>query len=201
MPSRSGLALRQFTLRLPGRLQQTVRVSHNRGQQPRPCLLVGPVDGRLSLDAGPQVPPVPLGLGPIPHTGLLHGRQGSHEFDGPVRQQIEGVFHSTASENIRGVQRHPHPALSQVARLPSQAQAGLEHRPHLVVENQLGPKHLECALGEGTVLNLDTQGPFPADVEVGPGLGLSIAHLVVGLEQQRRGSRRGGTLSRPLSAQ
>ena len=45
-------ALRQSLLRLPRQLQQTVRVGHNRGQQPRPCPLVGPVDGRLSLDAG-----------------------------------------------------------------------------------------------------------------------------------------------------
>ena len=56
---------------------------------------------------------------------------------------------------------------------------------------QLGPNHLERALGEGPVLNLDSQGHFPADVEVGPGFGLGVAHLVVGLQQQRRGQQAG----------
>ena len=83
----------QSPLRLPRHFQQPVRVSHNRGQQPRPCFAVGPVDSRLSLDAGAQVPLVPLGLGPMAHGGPLHGRQGSHEFDHSIRQQIEGVLH------------------------------------------------------------------------------------------------------------
>ena len=45
-------ALRQFNLRLPRHFQQPVRVSHNRGQQRATRFAVGPVDGRLSLDAG-----------------------------------------------------------------------------------------------------------------------------------------------------
>ena len=66
-------ALRQFTLRLPRHLQQPVRVGHDLTQQGGTRLAVGPVGGRLSLDAGAQVPPVPPGLGPSLHTGLLHG--------------------------------------------------------------------------------------------------------------------------------
>ena len=42
---------------------------------------------------------------------------------------------------------------------------------------------------------------LPADVEVRPGLGLGVADLAVGLEQEAVASRQDGTLSRPLSAQ
>ena len=96
-------ALRQFTLRLPRHFQQTVRVSHNRGQQRATCFAVGPVDGRLSLYAGSQVPLVPLGLGPFLHTGLLHGRQRPQQLDDPVGQQIEGVPHRAPAQDVCGV--------------------------------------------------------------------------------------------------
>ena len=40
-------------------------------------------------------------------------------------------------------------------------------------------------LAKGPVLHLNPQGHLPTEVEVGPGLGLGVADLVVGLQQQR----------------
>ena len=64
----------------------------------------------------------------------------------------------------------------------------------------MGPEHLQCALGKGHILCLNPQSHLPADVDVSPGLGLGVADLVVGLQQEAVASRLGGTLSRPLSA-
>ena len=55
----------------------------------------------------------------------------------------------------------------------------------------LGAKHLQPTLGKGPVFHLNPQGYFPPEVKVGPGLGLGVAHLVVGLEQQRRRQQAG----------
>ena len=46
-------------------------------------------------------------------------------------------------------------------------------------------------LAKGPVLHLNPQGHLPTEVEVGPGLGLGVADLVVGLQQQRRGQQAG----------
>ena len=78
---------------------------------------------------------------------------------------------------------------SRWPRLPGQAQAGLEYRPHFVMENQLGAEPMECSLGEGPFLNLDAQGHSPANIEVGPGLGLGVSHFVVSLQEQRSGQQ------------
>ena len=59
------------------------------------------------------------------------------------------------------------------------------------MQYQLRPEHLQRTLGKGSVLNLNPQGDFPPDVEVGPRLGLGVADLVVGLQQQRRGQQAG----------
>ena len=193
--------LRQFPLRQPRQFQQPVRVGHDPGQQRLPRPLVGPVYGSLSLDAGGKVPPVSLGLGPFPDADSINLGQRPHQLDDTVRQQIVGVLDRPPAQDVGRVQRHLHAALLQVPRLPGEAQAGLEYLPHLVVQDQLGAKHLECALGEGPVLHLNPQGHLPADVEVGPGLGLGVADLVVRLEQEGSGQQAGRHAVRPLSAQ
>ena len=59
------------------------------------------------------------------------------------------------------------------------------------MQDQLGAKHLQRALGEGPVFRLNSQGYFPAEVKAGPGLGLGVAHPVVGLEQQGHSQQAG----------
>ena len=115
----------------------------------------------------------------------------TQQLDDPVRQQVAGVLHRAPPQDVGRVQRNPHAPLFQIARLPGQPQAGLEHLPHFVVQDQLGAEHLQCALGKGPVLHLNPQGHFPAEVKVSSGLGLGVAHLVVGLEQQRRRQQAG----------
>ena len=95
--------------------QQPVRIGHYLSQQCRPRFAVRPVDRRLALDAGTQVPLVPLGFGPFRQDGVRHGRQGPQQFDDAVRQQIIGVLHRAQSQDAGRVQRHPHPTLFQVA--------------------------------------------------------------------------------------
>ena len=46
-------------------------------------------------------------------------------------------------------------------------------------------------LAKGSILNLNPQRHLPPDVEVSPCPGLGVAHLVVGLQQQRRGQQAG----------
>ena len=99
--------------------------------------------------------------------------------------------HRAPAQDVGRVQRHLHAPPFQVARLPGKAQAGLEYLPHLVVQYQLGAKHLQCALGKGPILHLNPQRHLPADVEVRSGLGLDVADLVVGLEQQGSGQQAG----------
>ena len=183
--------LGQLPLRLPRQLQQAVGVGHNPGQQGRARPLVRPVDGRLSLDAGGKVPPVSPGLGPFPDADSLNLRQRPQQLDDPVGQQVVSVPHRAPAQDVGRVQRDPHAPPFQVARLPGQPQTGLEHLPNLVVQDQLGAEHLQRALGEGPILYLNPQRHLPADVEIGPGLGLGVADLVVGLEQQRRGQQAG----------
>ena len=131
-------------------------------------------------------------LSPLSDGDILHRRQSPHQLHDAVGQQIVGVLHRAATQDVGGVQCHPHPSpLFQVARLSGQTQAPLKHLTHLVVQDQLGPEHLKGALGKGTLLNLNPQGHLPPDVKVGSGLGLSVAHLVVGLQQQRRGQQAG----------
>ena len=89
------------------------------------------------------------------------------------------------AQDIRRVQRHPHPTLFQVARLPGQAQAGLEHRPHLVVENQLGTKHCSVLLAKGrSSISIPSSG-----CQVGAGLSAS---LTLSWVQQQRGGQQAG---------
>ena len=59
------------------------------------------------------------------------------------------------------------------------------------MQYQLGPEQLQRTLGKGSILNLNPQRHLPTDVEVSPRLGLGVAHLVVGLQQQRRGQQAG----------
>ena len=59
------------------------------------------------------------------------------------------------------------------------------------MQYQLGAEHLQRALGEGPILHLNPQRHLPADVEVGPGLGLGVADLVMGLQQQGSGQQAG----------
>ena len=56
---------------------------------------------------------------------------------------------------------------------------------------RLAAEYPQRALGEGPVLHLNPQGYFPAEVKVGPSLGLGIADLVVGLEQKGRRQQAG----------
>ena len=84
------------------------------------------------------------------------------------------------------------PTLFQVARLPSQAQAALEHLPHLVVQYQSAPGTSAACSWQRVYPQSQSPGRhFPPDVEVSPRLGLGVAHLVVGLQQQRRGQQAG----------
>ena len=55
----------------------------------------------------------------------------------------------------------------------------------------MGPEHLQRALGKWSILNLNPQRHLPADVEVSPGLGFSVADLVVGLQQEGSGQQAG----------
>ena len=59
------------------------------------------------------------------------------------------------------------------------------------MQDQLGAKHLQRALGEGPVFRLNPQRHFPPEVKVSPGFRLGVADLVVGLEQQRRRQQAG----------
>ena len=59
------------------------------------------------------------------------------------------------------------------------------------MQDQLGAEYPQRALGEGPVLHLNPQGYFPAEVKVGPSLGLGVADLVVGLEQKGRRQQAG----------
>ena len=94
------------------------------------------------LTLEPRYRLISLGLAPFFDARLLHGRQRPHQFDDPVRQQIEGVPHRAPPQDVGRVQRHLHAPLFQIARLPGQPQAGLEYLPHLVVQDQLGSEHL-----------------------------------------------------------
>ena len=102
----------------------------------------------------------------------------------PVGQQIVGVLHRPAAQDAGGVQGHPHAAPLQVPGLPRQPQTPLAHPPHSVVQDQLRTEQLQRALGKGPLLNLNPQGHLLPDVEVGFRLGLGVAGLVVGLQQQ-----------------
>ena len=114
----------------------------------------------------------------------------------PSANRLQVSFTAPRPRMLARVQCHPHPAPFQIPRLPGQTQAGLEYLPHLVVQDQLGAKHLQRALGEGPVFRLNSQGYFPpgyfpAEVKAGPGLGLGVAHPVVGLEQQGHSQQAG----------
>ena len=134
---------------------------------------------------------VSLTLRPLSDVDALQLCQRSRQFDDPVGQQVAGVLHRATPQDVGRVQRHLHTAPFQIPRLPGQSQTGLEHLPHLVVQDQLGAKYLQRALGEGTLFHLNSQGRFPPEVKVGPGLGLGVAHLVLGLEQQGRRQQAG----------
>ena len=55
------------------------------------------------------------------------------------------------------------------------------------MEDQLGSKQLQRALGEGPVLHLNTQRHLPPDIKIRPLFGFGVAYLVIGLQQQRVG--------------
>ena len=180
-----GAVLRQFHPRLSRQFQQPVRISHYLPQKLPPRFAVRPVDYRGAaspLMLEPRYLWYPWASAHAGEGGVRHGRQDPQQFDDAVCQQIVGVLHRAPSQDVGRVQRHPHPTLFQVARLPRQAQTALEHLPHLLVQYQLRPEHLQRTLGKGSILNLNPQGDFPPDVEVSPRLGLGVAHPVVGLQ-------------------
>jgi hypothetical protein len=55
----------------------------------------------------------------------------------------------------------------------------------LLVDDQLSPELLQCALGERTCLHFDAQRHFPPQVIVGALFGFVVRDPVVGLQHQR----------------
>ena len=90
------------------------------------------------------------------------------------------------TQDVAGVQNDLELATPEVARLAREVQALLEDRPHPLVQDQVRPKQLQRALGEGPLLQADAQRHLPAQVEVRPRLGLLVRYSLVGLQEQRR---------------
>ena len=197
-----GAILGQLPLRLARQFQQPVRVSPNPGQQGSARPLVRPVYGRFSLDAGDLVPPISLGFGPFPDADSLNLRQSPQQLDDPVGQQIVSVPNRPPAQDVGRVQPPPSCSASSGSPIPGQS-AGLDSNTSRTLSCRISWAWNTCnvLLAKGLVLHLNPQRHLPADVEVRSGLGLGVAHLVVGLEQESRGQQLGGTLSRPLSAQ
>ena len=83
-----GAVLRQFHPRLPRQSQQPVRVSHYLSQQRRPRFAVRPVNHRLALDAGAQVPLVSLGFGPFPDVDFRHAARARNSLTIPSANRL-----------------------------------------------------------------------------------------------------------------
>ena len=162
----------------------------SRPPQWRDRLAVGPVDGRLSLDAGAQVP-----------LSTAHGTPGPRPIACTlVRPRTASARMSLTIPSASRLQvslTAPRPRMfvvSSATLMPrafsgspicrAQAQLDLEHRPHRSWRINWARNTWSVLLAKGRSSISMPRATFPADVEVGPGLGLGVAHLVVGLQQQ-----------------
>ena len=129
-----------------------------------------------------------------PFLGLNCGQGGQspHQFDDAVGQEVVGVFHGTAAEDVGGIQGNLELALLEVAALAGEAQALLEDGLQSLVQDELGAEDLQGALGEGTFVEPNAECHLPAQVEVGPLLGLLVGGTVVGLQEQSGGQEARG---------
>src|SRR5207245_7185874 len=73
----------------------------------------------------------------------------------------------------------------EVAGLTGEGEALAEDRAHPVMDDELGPKQLQGALGERALVEADPQGDLPAQIEGGPRRGLVVGDPVVRLQEQR----------------
>jgi len=177
---------RQAGERVPGHVEQAVGVGDDALQEHLPRLEVVPVDRRLALQARPEVAGQAVRRRPALRGTTGQRGQGSHELADPVGQQVVGVLDRAPAQDEARVQHGRDRARPEVARPAGEGQAPLEDGPHLVVQDQLGAEQLQGALGEGALLQADAERHRPAQVEVGPRLGLLVGDAVVGLQQQRR---------------
>jgi len=120
-----------------------------------------------------------------PHACLV-GQRPQHE-DDAVPEEVVGVFHRPAAEDVRRVQRQAElGAALEVTPLLGQSQATLEDRPLPLIDDELGAELLEGGLGEGFRVHLDAEGHLPLQVICRPAARLVIRDASVGLEDERR---------------
>jgi hypothetical protein len=66
------------------------------------------------------------------------------------------------------------------------------------MQDQARPKELQRTLGEGTLLQTYAQRHLPAQLELGPRLGLLVGYSLMGLQEQRRRQQARGDARTPV---
>ena len=119
----------------------------------------------------------------IHHSARIHVEEQLREADKQLREH-------DSRERCR-VQDQAQGRALQQALLPGQLQAAQKDGLELVVQDQLGPKRLQRALGKGLGIDLHPQGHLPTQIQARPAVCFGVADLVVHLQQQRRGQETG----------
>ncbi len=150
------------------------------------ALLLGviPVDVKLALEARGEVSSQPLLCNELVAINVLQLHDGPDNPGDLVGQQIEGVLDCATAEDRRRVDPDRELLLLQQAGTAARADARFEHLLVLVVQHQLGPKHLQGALGAKLLIHVDAQSYLPTKVERGTLDRLVIRHAVLRLQNQ-----------------
>src|SRR5215207_6915377 len=183
-----------------GHLQQTIGVGYDASQELLPGLGIIPVNARLSLHRRAKVAPQAMFAGPPlrVRAGGGSGGQFPRQLYDPIGQQVVGVLERSPAQDVGGVQNDLEPAAPEVARPAREVQTLAENRLHTLVDNQTRPKQLQRALGEGSLLEADSQRDFPAQIEVRLRLCFLIGDSFVGLQKQRRRQKARGDARAPV---
>jgi hypothetical protein len=181
-----------------GLAEETVGVGDDLPEEGPAGRRIVPVDGRLALEAAAEVAGEGVGRRVALRGSPLLAGQGAHQLDDPVGEEVVGVLDRAAPQDVAGIQGRFNLVPLEVAGPTGEGQALLEHRAHPAVDDELGEKELQRALGEGAVVEADPQRNLPAQVEGGAGGRPLVGDVVVGLQEQRGGEQARGEARPPI---
>ncbi len=177
--------------RAAGPCQQRVGVSDDPPQEPAALFTVRPVDGDSALQALAGMQVVAVLAGPLFGVLAILFGQGADQQAAAVPDQVVGVPHRAPAQDGGGIDRQLHALALEEALFAGVLQGAAKYPPRPAVNDQLRAKQLQCGLGERAFFQLGPQRHLPAQVVVGPLLGLVVRDLIVGLQQENGGQQRG----------
>ncbi len=137
------------------------------------------------------MPAQPLGLHDLVSLPALEPAGFVYDVPYPIRDQVVGVAHRTASQNGRRVDRGGERRPLQQTRSATRLDPAIEDLARGLVEHQLSPEALQRALRAELLVQLQAQRDLPPQVEGAAGDRLLVRNRIVRLQQQRDRQLRG----------